>query len=278
MDAVNLGTECYFAPCSGTGPWVEADMENGLSPGATARTRPTTGNSSNFVTAMLKNNGQTTYALKGGNAQSGGLRPGGKARCPTSAATRRCIQKAGSCWAPGATTATGGRLVLRGRDDLGLPDRRRRQRGPGQHHLGRLLRRVRRRNGARGHDHRPGGQCVDVIGDDSGTDGAAVDLWDCQSVAVDQHWTHNSDDSLSTLGRCLDIDGDGTAPGTKVELWDCNGVGGQNGSSRPTARCSTRSRGCAWTTRAATPRTGPSCRSGPATARRRRCSRSTAAA
>lgn len=73
----------------------------------------------------------------------------------------------------------------------------------------------------------PGGQCVDVLGNDSGTDGTQVDLWNCQSSAVDQHWTHNSDDSLSTLGRCLDIDGDGTAAGTKVELWDCNGVGGQ---------------------------------------------------
>ena len=73
----------------------------------------------------------------------------------------------------------------------------------------------------------PGGQCVDVIGDDTGGDGANVDLWNCQAPAVDQHWTHNSDDSLSTLGRCLDIDGNGTAAGTKVELWDCNGVGGQ---------------------------------------------------
>ena len=73
----------------------------------------------------------------------------------------------------------------------------------------------------------PGGQCVDVIGDDTGTDGAAVDLWGCQSAAFDQRWTHNSDNSLSTLGRCLDIDGNGTAAGTKVELWDCNGVGGQ---------------------------------------------------
>ena len=73
----------------------------------------------------------------------------------------------------------------------------------------------------------PGGQCADVIGDDTGTDGATVDLWNCQSYAIDQHWTHNSDGSLSALGRCLDIDGDGTAAGTKVELLDCNGVGGQ---------------------------------------------------
>src|SRR5580693_4011524 len=30
MDAVNLSTTCYFSPCTGSGPWVEADMENGL--------------------------------------------------------------------------------------------------------------------------------------------------------------------------------------------------------------------------------------------------------
>jgi hypothetical protein len=55
-----------------------------------------------------------------------------------------------------------------------------------------------------------------------------VQLWDCQSWAVDQHWFHNSNGSLETLGKCLDVNGNGTANGTQVELWDCNGVGGQN--------------------------------------------------
>ncbi|MFI5908619.1 ricin-type beta-trefoil lectin domain protein [Dactylosporangium sp. NPDC051541] len=73
----------------------------------------------------------------------------------------------------------------------------------------------------------PGGKCVDVSGDDTGGNGTAVQLWDCQSGAVDQRWTHNANGSLSTLGRCLDINGNGTANGTQVELWDCNGVGGQ---------------------------------------------------
>jgi hypothetical protein len=68
---------------------------------------------------------------------------------------------------------------------------------------------------------------VDVAGNDVGTDHAAVQLWSCQRYAVDQHWVHNSDNSLETLGRCLDIMGNGTAAGTKVQLWDCNGVGGQ---------------------------------------------------
>src|SRR6201996_2325739 len=73
MDAVNLGTECYFTPCSGTGPWVEADMENGLFSGGNGPNTANDGNGSNFVTAMLKNNGQTTYAIKGGDATTGGL-------------------------------------------------------------------------------------------------------------------------------------------------------------------------------------------------------------
>jgi hypothetical protein len=72
----------------------------------------------------------------------------------------------------------------------------------------------------------PGGKCVDVSGDDNGVNGAAVQLWDCQGAAVDQLWRW-SGTALTTLNRCLDINGNGTAAGTQVELWDCNGVGGQ---------------------------------------------------
>ena len=73
MDAINFGTECWFSPCSGSGPWVQADMENGLFAGGNGSNTNNTGNSSAFVTALLKNNGQNTYAIKGGNAQSGSL-------------------------------------------------------------------------------------------------------------------------------------------------------------------------------------------------------------
>jgi Ricin-type beta-trefoil lectin domain/Alpha-L-arabinofuranosidase B, catalytic len=81
--------------------------------------------------------------------------------------------------------------------------------------------------GAAGTITGPATKCVDVAGDDTGGNGTAVQLWDCQAFSVDQHWTYNGDTSLSTLGRCLDIIGNGTANGTQVELWDCNGVGGQ---------------------------------------------------
>jgi hypothetical protein len=73
----------------------------------------------------------------------------------------------------------------------------------------------------------PGNKCMDVDGPDTGGDGSIVQLYDCLPTAIDQRWTLNSDQTLRTLGRCLDIDGNGTANFTKLELWDCNGAGGQ---------------------------------------------------
>lgn len=73
MDAINFSTKCFFSPCWGSGPWVHADLENGLFVGANGSDRNNKGNSSAFVTALVKSNGRTTYAIKGGNAQSGRL-------------------------------------------------------------------------------------------------------------------------------------------------------------------------------------------------------------
>ena len=73
MNAINFGTECWFAPCSGSGPWVQADLENGLFAGGNGSDTANKGNSSTFVTALVKSDGQTNYAVKGGDAQSGGL-------------------------------------------------------------------------------------------------------------------------------------------------------------------------------------------------------------
>lgn len=72
MDAVSLTTMCWFSPCTGSGPWVAADLENGLFAGGNGSNTNNLGNNTPFVTALLKNDGQH-YTLKGGNAQSGGL-------------------------------------------------------------------------------------------------------------------------------------------------------------------------------------------------------------
>jgi hypothetical protein len=74
MDAINFSTECWFGGCSGTGPWVQADLENGLFSGGSKAWNPNqVSETSHFVTAMLKNNGTTQMAIQGANAQSGSL-------------------------------------------------------------------------------------------------------------------------------------------------------------------------------------------------------------
>jgi hypothetical protein len=74
MDAIYFGTSCWFGGCTGNGPWVQADLEYGLYSGGSQSWN--TGQrtfGSPFVTAMLKNDGTANFAIKGGNAQSGGL-------------------------------------------------------------------------------------------------------------------------------------------------------------------------------------------------------------
>jgi hypothetical protein len=74
MDAINFSTQCWFGGCAGTGPWVQADLEWGLYPGGSQSWNSNQKAFPNkYVTAMLKNNGTTAFALKGGNAQSGAL-------------------------------------------------------------------------------------------------------------------------------------------------------------------------------------------------------------
>ena len=228
MDAVNLGTECYFTPCSGSGPWVEADMENGLFSGGNGPNTANFGNGTNFVTAMLKNNGQTTYALKGGDATTGGLSTWWEGALPDIGGYTPMHQEGGIVLGTGGDNSNWSvGTFFEGVMTSGYPS------DATDNAIQANITSVGYSGASNGGTPPagtitgPGGQCVDVLGNDSGTDGAYVDLWGCQSGAIDQHWTHNSDDSLSTLGRCLDIDGDGTAVGTKVELWDCNGVGGQ---------------------------------------------------
>ncbi|VVJ17522.1 Endo-1 [Amycolatopsis camponoti] len=74
MDALNFGKQCWFGGCSGTGPWVQADLEWGLYPGGSQTWNPNQrAFTSKFVTAVLKNNGTSRFAIKGSDAQSGGL-------------------------------------------------------------------------------------------------------------------------------------------------------------------------------------------------------------
>jgi hypothetical protein len=87
MGAVYFGTLCWFGfvvpgQCVGSGPWVMADLENGLFAGANGTNTNNTGRNSTFVTGMIKMN-STTYAVKDANANSGGLKTDYNGALPT---------------------------------------------------------------------------------------------------------------------------------------------------------------------------------------------------
>lgn len=72
MNAVYFGTLCWFA-CTGSGPWVMADLENGLFLGGNGSNTNNTGRNTTFVTAMIKQDA-TTYSIRDGDAQTGALK------------------------------------------------------------------------------------------------------------------------------------------------------------------------------------------------------------
>ena len=71
MEAVYFGNSRGWGHGEGHGPWVMADLENGLWAG-TNRSAPAPSLTSTYVTAMAKGK-HGTFALKGGDAQSGAL-------------------------------------------------------------------------------------------------------------------------------------------------------------------------------------------------------------
>jgi hypothetical protein len=84
MEAIYLGNNAWWGSGSGNGPWVMADLENGLFSGqGAAMNAGDTSVGFPFLTATLKG-GANQWAIKAGNAQSGtltqmysGVRPAG---------------------------------------------------------------------------------------------------------------------------------------------------------------------------------------------------------
>jgi non-reducing end alpha-L-arabinofuranosidase len=74
MNAIYYGTDCWTQNCTGPGPWVGGDLENGMYFSNTGANPSTiSGEDGMFVSAWEKNNGTTNFTLKYGNGQQGGL-------------------------------------------------------------------------------------------------------------------------------------------------------------------------------------------------------------
>ena len=84
MEAIYFGGGAGWGHGGGNGPWVMADMENGIFSGSTSAYTGNTSVPYPYVTAILIGRAGGTYALMAGNAQTGklttmydGPRPGG---------------------------------------------------------------------------------------------------------------------------------------------------------------------------------------------------------
>jgi len=74
MDAINFSTITAWGTGAGSGPWILADLEWGLfSQGSSGKNQNDPTQTSAYVTAVLKNNGTTEFALRGADATSGSL-------------------------------------------------------------------------------------------------------------------------------------------------------------------------------------------------------------
>jgi len=72
MEAIYMGTSTSWGHGSGSGPWVMADLENGLFAGGAEVNNNSISLPYDYVTAMVKG-GPNEFAIKGGNAQKGNI-------------------------------------------------------------------------------------------------------------------------------------------------------------------------------------------------------------
>jgi len=231
MGAVYFGTLCWFGfvvpgQCVGSGPWVMADLENGLFAGANGTNTNNTGRNSPFVTGMLKMN-STTYALKDGNANSGGLKTSYSGPLPTTAGYTPLHLEGAIILGIGGDNSNGSAgTFYEGVMTSGFPSDATDNAvqanivaaGYGQSAVGtRTGPVVSGVNGAK---------CLDN-NNAAATPGNKVQMFDCNGFAAAQSWTVNSNGTITIDGGCLDITGNNSANGTLVEWWPCNGGANQ---------------------------------------------------
>jgi hypothetical protein len=222
MDAVYFGTLCWFAPCTGRGPWVQADLENGLFGGGNGNNPANQGNTSAFVTALVKNNGTTTYAIKGGNSDSGGLTTWYNGSLPTQSGYLPMHQEGAIILGVGGDNSNSSAgSFFEGVMTAGYP-------------TDAADNAVQANIVSVGYAPASGGATGPIVAGDnsakcvdnnngSGTAGNKVQMWDCDGNVAAQTWTVNSNGTLTIDGGCMDITGANFTNGTLIEWWTCNG-------------------------------------------------------
>jgi non-reducing end alpha-L-arabinofuranosidase len=228
MEAIYFGNIKVWGFGTGNGPWIMADMENGLFSGS--NTGLNSGDPTinyRFTTAIIK--GQPgNWEIRGGNAQSGGLstfwngaRPSGYNPMHKEGAIILGIGGDNSKGAAGTfyegvmtsgfpsdatENAVQANIVAAG---YGMSSG-----GGGGGATGPIVSGVN------------SSVCVDNA-NGSATNGNKIQLYNCDNVAAAQSWTLASDGSIQIDGGCMDITGANYNNGTHVQWYSCWGGANQ---------------------------------------------------
>src|SRR4051812_40623411 len=230
MNAIYWGTACWFGGCTGSGPWVEADLENGMFHTNTGSNKDPNNSGVHFpfVSAWEKNNGTSNFTLKYGNATSGGLTTPYSGALPNGYSPMK-VDSSLLLGTGGDNSVSGVGEFFEGAITKGYPSDATENAvqssitaagygtGGGTGTGSGALRAV----GA--------GRCLDVP-NASASPGVQVQIYDC-SGGANQTWTLTSSGQLTVNSGgatlCLDAYANQTSPGTKVETWTCNGAANQ---------------------------------------------------
>jgi non-reducing end alpha-L-arabinofuranosidase len=223
MEAISFGNIKVWGFGSGNGPWIMADLENGLFAAdhlGLSTNDPTT--NFRFTTAVVK--GQPgNFAIRGGNAQSGGLSTFWNGGRPSPGYNPMKKQGAIILGIGGDNSKGAQGTFYEGVMTSGFPSDA-------------TENSVQANITAAGYNTSSGGggatgpvvsgvsssACMDN-NNGSGANGNKVQIWACDGFAPAQNWTVNSNGTLTIDGGCLDITGANFNNGTLVELWTCNG-------------------------------------------------------
>ncbi|WP_333771717.1 arabinofuranosidase catalytic domain-containing protein [Streptomyces sp. IBSBF 2435] len=227
MNSIYWGNACWFGGCTGTGPWVEADLENGMYHTGTGSNHDSNNQGVHypFVSAWEKNNGTSNFTLKYGNATSGGLTTTYSGALPNGYSPMKTDSSI-LLGTGGDNSVSGQGEFFEGAITAGFPTDATENAvqatiasaGYGTSTGG---------TGTGGALHAvAAGRCLDVP-NSSQTNGTQTELWDCNNGA-NQQWTATSAKELRVYsGKCLDAEASGTANGTRAIIWDCNGQNNQ---------------------------------------------------
>src|SRR3984957_18234884 len=122
MNAIYYGTDCWTGNCTGPGPWVGADIENGMyfsNTGNNPQAYPS--ETATFLSAWEENNGGTNMTLQYGNAQSGGLIQTYSGALPSGGYNPMKIQSSIELGPGGDNTALGDGEFYEAADVAGFP-------------------------------------------------------------------------------------------------------------------------------------------------------------